>query len=140
MNRYGDGVGLYRTHLFGSPAIIACFPSVNKFVFRSDDAFILKWPNVNLVGRNSLVAVHGKAHARLRSFVSNAINRPEALRRITDLVQPRLAAALRSWADKGQVRIYDESKKARSLSPKIFYAMIFHKLIYTYENESHVRI
>ncbi|XP_044487462.1 ent-kaurenoic acid oxidase 1-like [Mangifera indica] len=109
--KYGDGVGMYRTHLFGSPAIIACFPAINKFVFRSDDKFILKWPNIDLMGITSLVAVHGKAHARLRSFVTNAINRPDALRRITEMVQPRIVSALQSWAQKGQLKMYDEAKK-----------------------------
>ncbi|XP_031276291.1 ent-kaurenoic acid oxidase 1-like [Pistacia vera] len=109
--KYGDGVGMYRTHLFGSPSIIACFPSINKFVFRSDANFILKWPNIDLMGSTSLVAVHGKAHTRLRSFVINAINRPDALRRITEMVQPRMVAALQSWAQKGRLKMYDEAKK-----------------------------
>ncbi|XP_044486871.1 ent-kaurenoic acid oxidase 1-like isoform X2 [Mangifera indica] len=109
--KYGDGVGMYRTHLFGSPSIIACFPSINKFVFKSDDLFSLEWPNVDIVGHLSLVSVHGKAHARLRSYVSNAINRPDALRRITTVVQPRMVAALQSWAEKGRLNLYDEAKK-----------------------------
>ncbi|KAL1541582.1 ent-kaurenoic acid monooxygenase [Salvia divinorum] len=41
MSRYGDGVGMYRTHLFGSPMIIACTPSANKFVLQSDSRFVL---------------------------------------------------------------------------------------------------
>ncbi|XP_040987266.1 ent-kaurenoic acid oxidase 1-like [Juglans microcarpa x Juglans regia] len=109
--KYGDGVGMYRTHLFGSPTIIACFPAVNKFIFQSEDTFLLKWPTVDILGPTSLVAVHGKSHARLRSYVSNAINRPDALRRIALQVQPLMAAALQSWAQKGKVKVYDEIKK-----------------------------
>ncbi|KAJ4721031.1 Cytochrome P450 family ent-kaurenoic acid oxidase [Melia azedarach] len=109
--KYGDGVGMYRTHLFGSPSIIACFPAINKFVFWSDDVFIHEWPNVDLVGQTSLGAVHGEAHTRLRSFVSNALNRPDALRRITAALQPGMVAALQSWAQKGRVKMYDEAKK-----------------------------
>ncbi|KAK9266962.1 hypothetical protein L1049_021526 [Liquidambar formosana] len=109
--KYGDGVGMYRTHLFGSPSIIACFPAINKFVLQSDDLFMLEWPTVETMGTNSLVAVQGKSHARLRSYVMNAINRPDALRRIALLVQPGMTAAFRSWAQKGKVRGYDEAKK-----------------------------
>ncbi|KAL5544344.1 hypothetical protein UlMin_008128 [Ulmus minor] len=109
--KYGDGVGLYRTHLFGSPSIIACSPKVNKFVFQREDDFILQWPNVDIVGSTSLVTVHGKSHARLRNFVTNAINRPEALRRIAQLVQPRMVAALQSWSQKGTIKAYNETKK-----------------------------
>ncbi|KAE8124088.1 hypothetical protein FH972_018998 [Carpinus fangiana] len=96
--KYGDGVGMYRTHLFGSPSIMACFPSVNKFIFQSDDKLLLDWPQVDLMGPASLVAVHGKSHARLRSYVVNTINRPDALRRIALHVQPRMShARLRSY-------------------------------------------
>ncbi|KAK2631071.1 hypothetical protein EUGRSUZ_L03454 [Eucalyptus grandis] len=70
---FGEIFTFLWTHLFGSPSIMACFPSISKFIFRDEDAFLPEWPNVDLVGRNSVVAVHGKAHARLRSFVLNAL-------------------------------------------------------------------
>ncbi|XP_031276279.1 ent-kaurenoic acid oxidase 2-like [Pistacia vera] len=64
-----------------------------------------------MVKGGKAVAVHGKAHARLRSYVSNALNRPDALRHITTVVQPRMVAALQSWAEKGRLKLYDEAKK-----------------------------
>ncbi|KAK1578994.1 hypothetical protein Q3G72_034804 [Acer saccharum] len=109
--KYGDGVGLYRTHLFGSPSVIACFPLISKIVYQSDDTFVLQWPAVDLVGRTSLVAVHGKAHDRVRRFVIKAINGPDALRRIADHVQPCIVAALQSWEQKTTVKISSEAKK-----------------------------
>lgn len=104
---------MYRSHLFGSPCIITCFPAVNKFVLQSLDTFILDWPTVDLMGRSSLVAVHGKPHARLRSYVTNAINQPDALRRVALFVQPRMVAGLQSWALKGRIKAYDETKKVK---------------------------
>ncbi|KAK4394546.1 Abscisic acid 8'-hydroxylase 3 [Sesamum angolense] len=109
--KYGDGVGLYRTHLFGSPAIIACTPSANKFVLQTDSSFFLEWPSVELVGTTSLVAVQGSSHTRVRSFVVRAINQPDALRKIALMVQPRITVALESWAQKGRIRVYKEAKK-----------------------------
>lgn len=109
--KYGDGVGLYRTHLFGSPSIIACFPAINKYIFQSDDLFIPEWPTIEILGANSVAAARGKAHTRLRSYVSNAVNRPDALRQIALLVQPRITAALQSWAQKGRIIACDETKK-----------------------------
>lgn len=111
MLRHGDGVGMFRTHLFGKPSIIACFPAVNKFVFQTDDIFMLEWPSVELMGYTSLVAVHGKSHERLRNFVTNVINRPNSLRNIAPQVQPRMVAALQSWAQKGRINVYDEFNK-----------------------------
>ncbi|KAL0416871.1 UNVERIFIED_CONTAM: Abscisic acid 8'-hydroxylase 3 [Sesamum latifolium] len=109
--KYGDGVGLYRTHLFGSPAIIACTPSANKFVLQTESSFFLEWPSVELVGTTSLVAVQGSSHTRVRSFVVRAINQPDALRKIALMVQPRIIVALESWAQKGRIRVYKEAKK-----------------------------
>ncbi|PRQ16094.1 putative cytochrome P450 [Rosa chinensis] len=109
--KYGDGVGMYRTHMFGKPSIITCLPEINKLVFQSEENFPLNWPNVDILGSCSLVAVHGSSHARLRSYVVNVINKPDALRRIAGLVQPRIVAALESWALKGRIKAYDESKK-----------------------------
>ncbi|KAI5569081.1 hypothetical protein BDE02_12G054700 [Populus trichocarpa] len=109
--RYGDGVGLYRTHLFGTPSIIACFPAVSKFIFQSNDIFILKWPSVDILGQKSLVVAQGEVHKRLRNHVTNAITRPDALCRIAVLVQPRLVAALQSWVDKRRINTYKEIKK-----------------------------
>ncbi|PIA27994.1 hypothetical protein AQUCO_07400090v1 [Aquilegia coerulea] len=109
--RYGDGVGMYRTYLFGSPAIIGCSPEFNKFVFQSHDLFPVKWPTIELFGHNSLAGVSGKPHTRLRTYVSNAINKPDALRKVCKLVQPHIVSSLRSWADKGKVKALDEVKK-----------------------------
>lgn len=102
---------MYRTHLFGKPSIITCLPAINKFVFQSEESFPINWPNVDVVGSSSLVAVQGSSHARLRTYVMNVINKPDALRRIAGLVQPRMVAAMESWALKGRIKAYDESKK-----------------------------
>ena len=104
---------MYRTHLFGKPSIIVCAPLAAKFVFQSDDKFISDWPTAAIMGPNSMGALHGKEHARLRYFVTNAVNCPDALRRIALLVQPRVVAALQSWAHKGRINAYLEMKEVR---------------------------
>ncbi|XP_052174793.1 ent-kaurenoic acid oxidase 1-like isoform X8 [Diospyros lotus] len=110
-SKYGDGVGMYRSHLFRSPAIIACSPSANKFVLQSSIDFIIDWPSVELLGTRSLATVEGAAHWRVRSLVSTAINQPRALSIISLTVQPRLLAVLKSWAQKGRIVAYTETKK-----------------------------
>ena len=81
---------MFRTHLFGAPSIIVYTLAVNKFVLFSDDNFKQEWPTVELLGRTSMVAVHGIAHMRVRNFVLNTIHRPESLSRIATFVQPRI--------------------------------------------------
>ncbi|KAL4584037.1 hypothetical protein LXL04_008627 [Taraxacum kok-saghyz] len=109
--KYGDGIGIYKTHLFGKPSVIVFSPAATKYVFRAEEQFVLEWPNVEIVGKSSIVAVHGKTHTRLRSFVSKSINQPEALRRIAHTVQPRMIASLQSWAKRGIINSYKEVKK-----------------------------
>ncbi|KAG6401722.1 hypothetical protein SASPL_138586 [Salvia splendens] len=109
--KFGDGVGMYRTHLFGSPMIIACTPSSNKFVLQSESSFAVKWTNKELVGPTSLVAVEGDSHTRVRGIVVRAINQPNALRKITLMVQPRITASLKSWSQRGRITAYKEAKK-----------------------------
>ncbi|KAF9607493.1 hypothetical protein IFM89_036443 [Coptis chinensis] len=48
---------------------------------------------------------------RVRSYLTNAINRPDALKKIAKRVQPLIVSALRSWADKGKVNAVQEVKK-----------------------------
>ena len=102
---------MFRTHLFGSPSIITYTPSVNKFVLQSGELFMQEWPSAELMGTNSLVAVHGKAHARVRRFVINAINRPDSIRRIVRSVQPLMVNALQSWAQMGKIKAKFETRK-----------------------------
>ncbi|KAL8457331.1 hypothetical protein ACS0TY_035253 [Phlomoides rotata] len=109
--KYGDGVGLYRTHLFGSPTIIACTPSTNKFVLQTESSFRMEWPFKELVGPTSLAAVEGASHTRVRSLIIRAINQPNALRKITLMLQPRLTTALKLWSEKGRIRAYEEARK-----------------------------
>ncbi|XP_071731621.1 ent-kaurenoic acid oxidase 2-like [Rutidosis leptorrhynchoides] len=120
--KYGDGIGMYKTHLFGRPSVIVFSPTATKYVFRADDNFILEWPNVELVGKNSVVAVHGKIHERLRTFVSRSINQPESLRRIACIVQPRMIYALQSWAERGAINSYKEIKKVTFENIGMFFA------------------
>ncbi|KAL6847465.1 hypothetical protein ACP4OV_023318 [Aristida adscensionis] len=115
IRRYGHGggaaAGVYRTHLFGSPTVLVCSPAANKFVLHSPDCFGIRWPAPELVGLASVVNVEGARHARLRGFVLAAVNRPGSLRAIAEVVQPRVAAALRAWADKGTIAAAAEVKK-----------------------------
>ncbi|XP_026400126.1 ent-kaurenoic acid oxidase 2-like [Papaver somniferum] len=109
--RYGEGVGVYQTCLFGTPSIISCSPASNKFFLQRDDIFPINWPSNELLGESSVAVVNGKAHTRLRSYVFNAINSPDALKRIFLVVQPRISSSLQLWADKVTLNGMKETKK-----------------------------
>ncbi|KAK6924946.1 Cytochrome P450 [Dillenia turbinata] len=63
------------------------------------------------MGENTIISQYGKAHKRLRVAITSAINQPQALRPIALLVQPRITAALESWAQKGKIVALKETKK-----------------------------
>lgn len=115
---------MYKTHLFGRPSVIAFLPSTNKFVLRDNENFKYGWAMVELVGKTSLTGVHGKAHLRLRSFVSRSINQPNALRRIGLAVQPRMISALQSWTKCHNITFYDEMKKVTFENIGMYFASI----------------
>ncbi|GAB4854227.1 hypothetical protein Ancab_022814, partial [Ancistrocladus abbreviatus] len=102
---------MYRSHLYESPVIIAYSQSIIKRVVQSSEEFILEWPTREVLRPQSLTSLHGDHHARIKSFIANALNRPQALRTIVHLVQPHIAAALQSWAQKGKVKTFYEMKK-----------------------------
>ncbi|XP_027155174.1 ent-kaurenoic acid oxidase 1-like, partial [Coffea eugenioides] len=110
-DKYGDGEGLYKSHLFGSPSIIASSPSANKFILQSDANFGMGWPATQIIGNNSLLFLQGSSHARIRGLVVKIINQPDALRKIAIMVQPRIVAALRLWSEKGRIVALQEAKK-----------------------------
>ena len=115
--RYGDATaGLYRTHLFGSPAVLVCSPAANKLVLQSPNSFGVCWPAPDLVGASSILNADGARHARLRACVVEAVNRPSSLRSIARAIQPRVAAALRTWAHKSTVTAAVEAKKVSERS------------------------
>ncbi|KAL5721968.1 ent-kaurenoic acid monooxygenase [Ranunculus cassubicifolius] len=108
--RYGDGVGMYRTHLFGSPSIIACSPEVNKFVLQSNDLFSSS-SYLELLGENSFATLNGETHKRRRNCVLNTINSPDAVANSTIIVQPLLVSTFSLWAEKGRIKAADEVRK-----------------------------
>ena len=62
--RAGD-VGVYRTHLFGSPTVLVCSPAANKFILKSsqDGTFGIRWTAPELVGLSCVVNVEGSQQA-----------------------------------------------------------------------------
>ncbi|XP_047065342.1 ent-kaurenoic acid oxidase 1-like [Lolium rigidum] len=108
----GEEVGMYRTHLFGSPTVVVCAPAANKFVFQAGgDTFGVRWPVPELVGLKAIGIVEGGHHTRLRGVIVGAINRPSSLRTIATVVQPSIVAAFNSWAGMGTIVASDEAKK-----------------------------
>jgi ent-kaurenoic acid hydroxylase len=127
----GEEVGMYRTHLFGSPTVVVCAPAANKFVFQAGgDTFGVRWPVPELVGLKAIGVVEGGHHTRLRGVIVGAINRPSSLRTIAAVVQPSIVAAFNSWAGMGTIVASDEAKKVSELM-KYYYVQYIIQLNYS---------
>ncbi|GAB4854230.1 hypothetical protein Ancab_022817, partial [Ancistrocladus abbreviatus] len=87
----------------------------DEFINSSSAKFILEWPTREVLGPHSISSLHGDHHKRIKSFISNALNSPESIRRIVLLVQPHIATAFQSWAQKGKVKTFYEMKKVAFL-------------------------
>ncbi|KAJ6800729.1 ent-kaurenoic acid oxidase 2-like [Iris pallida] len=111
--RYGD-TGVYRTHLFGSPAILTCSPEVNKEILHSsieEGKFSAGWPSSGLLlGSSSVGVVDGLLHKRLRRHLMEAFNSPKALALHLASAQPMFISALEQWVSKGKIVAYNETK------------------------------
>ncbi|XP_057523288.1 ent-kaurenoic acid oxidase 1-like isoform X2 [Amaranthus tricolor] len=109
--RYGDNIGAYKSHLYGSPSIIACSPSLCKFVLNSSDKFIQEWPTNEVLGTNTVSTMHGDRHAIVKYFIQHFFSRPNALARIVPQIQPTIVAALQSWSKLPQIKTFYHIKK-----------------------------
>ncbi|XP_020268060.1 ent-kaurenoic acid oxidase 2-like [Asparagus officinalis] len=110
--RYGD-TGIYRTHLFGYPAIVSCSPESNKQILGSkteDGSFGPGWPSTELMGNSSIVAIDGLWHKKIRRHLIEAFNSPRALDSHLTSAQPIFIQALEDWASKRKIVAYDETK------------------------------
>ncbi|XP_021768003.1 ent-kaurenoic acid oxidase 2-like isoform X1 [Chenopodium quinoa] len=110
--KYGYTEGIYRTHLYGSPSIIACSPSLCKFVLDSSDKFAQEWPTTQVLGTNSLITLNeGQRHGIIKSVIVKSINQPDSLSRIVLQIQPTIVAALQLWSQMPKINAFYQVKK-----------------------------
>ncbi|CAO2832130.1 unnamed protein product [Amaranthus hypochondriacus] len=112
IEKYGNNVGVYRTHLYGAPSIIVCASSLCKHILNSGDNFKAEWPTNKVVGRNSVISIEGERHDIIKNLVVNCFSRPDALAWVMHKVQPCIVSTLESWSQKPNIKAFYELKKA----------------------------
>ncbi|CAI9281478.1 unnamed protein product [Lactuca saligna] len=65
--KYGDGIGMYKTHLFGRPSVITFLPTTNKFVLRDTETFSINQPDAL---RRIALAVQPRMISALQSWTT----------------------------------------------------------------------
>ncbi|XP_031260148.1 cytochrome P450 724B1-like isoform X1 [Pistacia vera] len=110
-SRYGK---VFKSHLYGSPAIVSCDPVLNLFVLQNEEKlFRASYPKpvLDVVGKLSLHAVSGELHKKLRniavSFITASNSNPLFL-----LFAEKLSLSIMdSWKEQKQISFCEETKK-----------------------------
>ncbi|XP_074321771.1 ent-kaurenoic acid oxidase-like isoform X2 [Silene latifolia] len=112
MDKYGrNNVGAYTTFLYGSPAIIACSPSLCKKILTATTGFKQGWPSSEVLGPHSVITIHGSRHQHIKGLLASEFNHRDALTRVALQFQPCIVAALESWFQMGRINTFYQIKR-----------------------------
>ena len=113
--RYGK---VFKSHLFGSPAIVSCDPELNAFVLRNENRlFECSYPKSirGILGSSCLLVVVGDVHKRLRSQALNFISAAKSNHDFLMDIERNALLVINSWKDKQTVIFCEESRKVIKL-------------------------
>ncbi|CAK8531469.1 unnamed protein product [Lathyrus sativus] len=110
--RYGNS-GIYKALMFGNPSVIVTTPEGCKRVLTDDENFEPGWPQstIELIGKNSFIAMTYEEHKRLRRLTSSSINGMEALSLYLKYIEENVIISLEKWSNMGQIEFLTEIRK-----------------------------
>ncbi|XP_038686082.1 beta-amyrin 11-oxidase-like [Tripterygium wilfordii] len=113
VSRYGR-TGVYKTHILGKPLIMVTLPELNKAILTDDRNFALAYPGMlAILGKRSLLTVHGVEHKRLRRLTTAPINGNEALSMYVELIEDVVMTSFDEWASMNKpIELLVELKRA----------------------------
>lgn len=105
---------MFKSHLFGHPTIVSCDHELNLFILHNEgNLFQSSYPKpvLDILGKLSMMLVHGDLHKKLRSvavgFIGESRSRPDFLLYVEKLS----ISAMESLREHRQVGFYKEAKK-----------------------------
>ncbi|XP_074267577.1 ent-kaurenoic acid oxidase 1-like isoform X1 [Silene latifolia] len=111
MQKYGKNVGAYTTFLYGSPAIIACAPSLCKSILTATTGFKQGWPSSEVLGIHSVITIHGSRHQHIKGLLTSEFNHRDTLTRVARQLQPCIVDAFQSWFQMGRMNTFYQVKR-----------------------------
>ncbi|KAJ4750297.1 Cytochrome P450 family protein [Rhynchospora pubera] len=110
--RHGN---IFKTHLFGKPAVICTDTSVNKYILSSESKgnFLLGYPQTffEMMGKWSTFSLYKSEHKAMRGAFISLVNGPVLRDRILTKIDEFMQSYLHNWSDK----ILDMQKKSNEL-------------------------
>ncbi|CAN0924979.1 Cytochrome P450 724B1 [Linum grandiflorum] len=109
--RYGK---VFRSHLFGSPAIVSCDYEFNMFVLQNEGKlFEASYPKAmhGILGEFSLLMASGELHKRLRGVPVTFATRSRSSPKFHAYTQNIAYSLMDSWKGKNEISFLEEMKK-----------------------------
>lgn len=108
---------MFKSHLFGRPVIISTDVEVNKVVLQNDSrTFIPFYPKsvTKLMGEYSILQMNGDQHKRLHGLTGGFLKSPSLKVQITKDIERSVEFSIKSWKEKKQIYIQDETRQVIS--------------------------
>eukprot|EP00257_Ricinus_communis_P020315 XP_015579520.1 cytochrome P450 724B1 [Ricinus communis] len=110
-SRYGK---VFKSHLFGSPAIVSCDHELNMFILQNEEKlFSASYPTAmhGILGKFSLLLISGDLHKKLRnvavSFIAVCKSSPGYLHCVENFA----VSMMESWKECKEIAFHKEVKK-----------------------------
>ncbi|KAJ7543056.1 hypothetical protein O6H91_09G023500 [Diphasiastrum complanatum] len=107
--KYGN---VFTSNLFGSPTIITADAEVSKFVLQNEGKYFrASYPKsfVDLLGKYSLLDIHGELHKRLHGLALSFVNSSKLKDYLMDDVERYVQSMLSTWQNR-VVYVQEEAK------------------------------
>ncbi|GMN42632.1 hypothetical protein TIFTF001_011845 [Ficus carica] len=104
---------VFKSHLFGSPAIVSCDLELNMFILQNEDKlFQTSYPKAihGILGKNSLLLVSGDLHKKLRNVIVSFISSSKSKSNFLHCVEKLLNSMFESWNHRKEVAFFKEAK------------------------------
>ncbi|KAJ1262082.1 hypothetical protein BS78_09G080200 [Paspalum vaginatum] len=113
---------VFKSHLWGSPAVVSSDPEVSRAVLQADaSAFVPWYPRslMELMGQSSILVLGGGLQRRVHGLAGAFFKSPQLKAQVTADMQRRVGRAMDAWSrSRGSnaggapvVRVQDEAKK-----------------------------
>ncbi|KAJ9152821.1 hypothetical protein P3X46_026340 [Hevea brasiliensis] len=110
-SRYGK---VFKSHLFGSPAIVSCDHEFNLFILQNEEKlFQASYPTAmhGILGNFSLLLVSGDLHKKLRSIAVSFIAVSKSTPSFLHCVEKFAISMMESWKECKEIAFHKEVRK-----------------------------
>ncbi|KAK9272775.1 hypothetical protein L1049_003152 [Liquidambar formosana] len=110
-SRYGK---IFKSHLFGSPTIVSCDLELNMYILQNEEKlFQASYPKSmhGVLGKNSMILVHGDLHKKLRNFAVSFISGSKLAPEFLLFVEKSIISMMESWEERKEVFFCKEAKQ-----------------------------